>query len=134
MRAENVPVAICTTRTVTVTTKPVSAAVAPMIEDRTVLAVDGEYCHRNGVPMFSSANETTRPRTPPSAAPARGMTQRLSSRLSRLRNRLAQVISLVSFGAWIADRAAPRRSCRHDWHRSVEAVRGLVPVGEAGEI
>ena len=41
MRAENVPVAICTTRTVTVTTKPVSAAVAPMIEDRTVLAVDG---------------------------------------------------------------------------------------------
>ncbi len=72
MRAENVPVAICTTRTVTVTTKPVSAAVAPMIEDRTVLAVDGEYCHRDGAPMCSSANETTMPRIPPSTAPARG--------------------------------------------------------------
>ena len=58
MRAENVPVAICTTRTVTVTTKPVSAAVAPMIEDRTVLAVDGEYCHSDGALTCSSATET----------------------------------------------------------------------------
>lgn len=44
-RAENVPVAIWTTSTVTVTTNPVSAAIAPMIADRTVLAVEAEYCH-----------------------------------------------------------------------------------------
>ena len=99
MRAENVPVAICTTSTVTVTTKPVSAAVAPMIAVRTVLAVDGEYCHIDGVPICSSATETTTPRIPPSAAPITGMSQRLSRRLSRRRNRLAQVISLASFRA-----------------------------------
>ena len=63
MRAENVPVAICTTRTVTVTTKPVSAAVAPTIEVSTALAVDGEYCHRDGAPKCSSATETIKPRT-----------------------------------------------------------------------
>jgi hypothetical protein len=37
-----VPVAIWTTSTVTVTTNPVSAAIAPTIADSTVLAVDGE--------------------------------------------------------------------------------------------
>ena len=42
MRAENVPIAICTTSTVTVTTKPVRAAVAPTIAVRTALAVEGE--------------------------------------------------------------------------------------------
>ena len=47
-RAENVPVAICTTRTVTVTTKPVSAAVAPTIADSTVLAVTA-YVWERGV-------------------------------------------------------------------------------------
>jgi hypothetical protein len=88
-------------------TKPVSAAVAPMIEDSTVLAVDGEYCHKTGAPMYSSATETTTPRIPPSTAPARGMTQRLSSRLLRRRNRPAQVISLVSSGALIAERRHP---------------------------
>ena len=41
-RAENVPVAICTTRTVTVTTNPVSAAAPPTIDASTVLAVDAE--------------------------------------------------------------------------------------------
>ena len=40
--AENVPVAICTTSTVTVTTNPVSAAVAPTIVVNNVLAVDDE--------------------------------------------------------------------------------------------
>jgi len=40
--AENVPVAIWTTRTVTVTTNPIRAAVEPTIADSTVLAVDGE--------------------------------------------------------------------------------------------
>ena len=99
MRAENVPISIWTTRTVTVTTKPVSAAAAPTIAVRTVLAVDGEYCHRDGVPMCSSATETPTPRIPPSAAPITGMSQRPSNRLSRRRKRLAQVISLASFRA-----------------------------------
>ena len=39
-RAEKVPVAICTTRTATVTTNPVSAAAPPTIEESTVVAVD----------------------------------------------------------------------------------------------
>jgi hypothetical protein len=43
-RAENVPVAICTTSVVTVTTNPVRAAIAPTIVARIVLAVDDEYC------------------------------------------------------------------------------------------
>ena len=47
-RAENVPVAIWTTSTVTVMTKPVSAAVAPTIDVRTALAVEGEYCQSDG--------------------------------------------------------------------------------------
>ena len=93
MRAENVPVAICTTRTVTVTTKPVSAAVAPTIADSTVLAVDGEYCHRDVVPMCSSADEATIPRPAPSTAPSAGVSQRPSTRLSRRRNRRAQVMT-----------------------------------------
>ena len=41
-RAENVPVAICTTSTVTVTTNPVSAATPPTIDASTVLAVEDE--------------------------------------------------------------------------------------------
>ena len=41
--AENVPVAIWTTSTVTVTTNPVSAEVEPTIAERTVLAVEVEY-------------------------------------------------------------------------------------------
>ena len=45
--------------------------VAPMIEDSTVLAVDGEYCHKTGALMYSSATETTMPRIPPSTAPSR---------------------------------------------------------------
>jgi hypothetical protein len=36
-------VPICTTGTVTVTTKPVSAAIAPTIVESTVLAVEDEY-------------------------------------------------------------------------------------------
>ena len=47
-RAENVPVAIWTTSTVTVTTNPVSAAIAPTIADRIVLAVEDEYVHSAG--------------------------------------------------------------------------------------
>ncbi len=42
-RAEKVPVAIWTTSVVTVTTNPVSAAIAPTIAASTVLAVDAEY-------------------------------------------------------------------------------------------
>ena len=88
------------TRTVTVTTKPVSAAVAPTIALKNVLAVDGEYCHTDSVPICSSANETTMPRSPPRIAPSSGMTQRLSSRLCRTRNRRAQVISFAPFGEY----------------------------------
>ena len=42
-RAEKLLVAICTTSTLTVTTKPVSAAVAPTIDASRMLAVDAEY-------------------------------------------------------------------------------------------
>jgi hypothetical protein len=48
---------------------------------------------------------------PPIATPTRGMSQRLSSTLSRRRNRLAQVISLSSLRPSIADRTAPQPSC-----------------------
>ena len=46
--AENVPVAIWTTSTVTVTTKPVNAAVEPTIAESTVLAVEAEYVQALG--------------------------------------------------------------------------------------
>ena len=65
MRAENVPIAIWTTSTVTVTTKPVSAAAAPMIAVSNVLAVEGEYCHRDAVPMCSSATRDADSENPP---------------------------------------------------------------------
>ena len=41
-RAENVPVAICTISTLTVTTNPVSATLAPTTDARTVSAVPAE--------------------------------------------------------------------------------------------
>ena len=63
------------------------------------LAVDGEYCHRDGAPKCSSATETIVPRTAPSTAPMTGRAQRPSSRLTRRRNRLRQLISLASRGA-----------------------------------
>ena len=76
IRAENVPIAICTTRTVTVTTKPVSAAVAPTIAARTALAVDGEYSHKDGAEVCSSAQDARAPRNPPTTAPIAGIAQR----------------------------------------------------------
>ena len=41
--AENVPVAICTPSTLTVSAKPVSATIAPTIVASTVVAVEAEY-------------------------------------------------------------------------------------------
>ena len=38
------PVACCTPRTVTVTTKPVSETAAAIVADTTAVAVSGEYC------------------------------------------------------------------------------------------
>ena len=46
--AENVPVAICTPRTLTVRAKPVSATIAPTIVASTVVAVEAEYVQYDG--------------------------------------------------------------------------------------
>ena len=46
--AENVPVAICTPRTLTVSAKPVSATIAPTIAASTVVAVEAEYVQYDG--------------------------------------------------------------------------------------
>ena len=93
MRAENVPIAICTTRTVTVTTKPVSAAVA----QRSRTARRSPSMARTPT---ATASRLARPRKKqhaknpaPRTAPASGMTQKLSSMLPRRRNLLAQVIT-----------------------------------------
>jgi hypothetical protein len=91
---ENVPLAICTTSTVTVTTKPVSAATAPTIADRTVLAVDGEYDQFDGTVTCESIAMRTAAPSSPMIAPRAGTTQRLSRRYSRTRKRVAQVIRL----------------------------------------
>ena len=84
-RAEKVPVAIWTTSTLTVMTKPVSPTSAPTIVASTVLAVEGEYCQicGNVMPRSTqmSAKARAEPRRPPSSgphpqAPARVLAQR----------------------------------------------------------
>jgi hypothetical protein len=92
-RGENEPLAICTTSTVTVTTKPVRAATAPTIAERTVLAVDGEYAQSAGTATWASTEIMTAAPRIPRAAPRAGTTHRLSRRYSRIRNRVAQVTS-----------------------------------------
>ena len=75
--SREVPVAICTTRIVTVTTNPVSAAIAPMIADSTVLAVEGEYRHWAGRWAPWSILTTIRAPRRPSSTPASGSIQAL---------------------------------------------------------
>jgi len=91
-RGENEPLAICATSTVTVTTKPVRAATAPTIADRTVLAVDGEYAQSDGTFTCESIDIRTAAPRIPMTAPRAGTTQRLSRRYSRILKRLAQLM------------------------------------------
>ena len=92
-RGENVSIAIWTTSTVTVTTKPVSAAIAPMIAASTVLAVDGEYCQACGSETDSSTRGSSNPSTAPSTPPMNGTSQMLPFRYCLIRKRVLHVIS-----------------------------------------
>ena len=90
--AENVPVAICTPRTLTVRAKPVSATIAPTIAASTVVAVEAEYVqyegrstvrssgrrHRRGAPRGSRRGAAA-PRGSPSGAGAAGRRRSRSS-------------------------------------------------------
>ena len=80
-------VAICTTRTLTVTTNPVSAAVAPTIADRTAVAVDAEYCREAGGSTARSTNTSLEPRTAPASPPISGKNHRLPVKYCRARKR-----------------------------------------------
>jgi hypothetical protein len=88
-----VPIAIWTTRTVTVTTKPVSAAIAPMIAASTVRAVEGEYCHASGNETASSRRGSISPSTAPSTPPRNGTSQMLPFRYCLIRKRVLQSFS-----------------------------------------
>ena len=90
VRAENVPVASCTTSTLTVSTNPVSAAIAPTIAASSVVAVDGEYSQKDGTFQARSGNELSSPSTAPATAPISGSTQRLPVRYCRRRNEVLQ--------------------------------------------
>ena len=77
-RAENVPVAIWTTSVVTVTTNPVSAAVAPTIAASTAVAVDAEYWNWADTWVLWSSWRSSEPTSAPTSAATSGSTQRLS--------------------------------------------------------
>jgi hypothetical protein len=77
-------VAICTTRTLTVTTKPVSAAVEPTIAESTVLAVDAEYCRDAGSSIQRSNGPSIRPSSAPASPPSNGRNHRLPFRYWRV--------------------------------------------------
>ena len=77
-------VAICTTRTLTVTTKPVSAAVAPTIEARRTLAVDAEYSREPGTETRRAPTGSSNPSRAPVIPPSNGRNQRLPFRYWRV--------------------------------------------------
>ena len=80
-RAENVPVAICTPRTLTVRAKPVSATIAPTIAASTVVAVEAEYVQYDGTSTMRSRRLPASPRTAPRIPPRSGSAQRLPFRV-----------------------------------------------------
>ena len=82
--------AICTTRTLTVSTNPVSAAIAPTIAARSVVAVDWEYCQNEGTFHALSGHVLSSPSTTPTTAPISGSTQRLPVKYCRRRNEVLQ--------------------------------------------
>ena len=90
---ENVPVAICTPRTLTVRAKPVSATIAPTIAASTVVAVEAEYVQNTGGSTPSSSRPES-PRIAPRIPPSRGSAQRLPFRCWRRRNLALHVIVL----------------------------------------
>jgi hypothetical protein len=71
-----------------VTTKPVRAAMAPMIAESTVVAVDGEYCHASGAETEWSRRGSRIPHTAPSTPPAKGISQMLFLTYWRIRKRV----------------------------------------------
>ena len=85
--AEKVPVAICTTSTVTVTTNPVSAALAPTIVVSNVLAVDDEYVSASGSDRLLSISSMPDPASTPVTPPANGSTHRLPRMYCWMRKR-----------------------------------------------
>ena len=105
------PIAIWTTRTATVTTKPVNAADAPTIVDNIVVAIDGEYCQNAGGVTASSSNTSSGATIAPTMPPITGHTHRLDLRYWRRLNFPLQVIvgCLRSSGPWFGSLAAPLR-------------------------
>ena len=68
--AENVPVAICTPRTLTVRAKPVRATIAPTMVASTVTAVEAEYSQYEGGSKARSSRRPASPRTAPRIPPS----------------------------------------------------------------
>src|SRR6188768_3318462 len=91
-RAENVPVAICTISTLTVTTNPTSPTLAATTAARTASAVLAEYCQR--VLRLTTAPDSVdaKPSNHPSAPPMKGTIHRLSRTYRRSRNATLQVM------------------------------------------
>ena len=85
--------AIWTTSVVTVTTNPVSAAVAPTIAASTAVAVEAEYWNSAETWTRLSIRMSTEPSTAPSTAPASGSTQRESLTYRRARKTLRQLMA-----------------------------------------
>ncbi len=77
------------------TTKPVSAAVAPTIAARTLVAVEGEYRQSEGSDSDSSICTVNVPKATPASAPSSGRAQRLSLRDRRTRKTVLHTASQV---------------------------------------
>ena len=92
-RGENDPSAVWTTSTATVTTKPVSAAIAPMMAASTVVAVESEYCQFAGTETVSSRRGSNSPSTAPRIPPRNGITQMLLFRYCLIQKRLPHDIA-----------------------------------------
>jgi hypothetical protein len=84
-------VEVCTSRTVTVTTKPTSPIIAPRIAESTDVAVDGVKVSSAGMSTLASA--APHASAPPASAPSSGTSHRLWQTLSRHRKRVARVMS-----------------------------------------
>src|SRR4051812_7909939 len=76
-RGESVLVAIWTTSTPMVTTRPTRPIIAPATADSTPAAVDGEYDHAPENVIWSSSHRSKPARASPATVPATGTTHRL---------------------------------------------------------
>lgn len=109
-RGDSVPVAICTTSTPIVTTKPISPIIAAAAADNTAFAVFSEYDHSGGKVIRPSSHRSTSVSTAPTTPPISGTTHRLCRTNWRARKWLPRTSSVAGRPCSGAAAPAHRRS------------------------